>query len=123
MSTFLENTPTMTTDLSFITPEFIQNKLLEKLPKILGTDSNEKAYKSIKSLWDFIYKKKKTTKVVSNEENKDDQTWYNTANNYWDDAKNCPISDGKLIFNLFLISFLYFLHLFFPFRWCFRRIW
>eukprot|EP01031_Cornospumella_fuschlensis_P038612 gene38612-46940_t len=69
----------------------IEDQVRLKLRSISGIDSDGKEYSSLSMLW------KKAMLQSKKKANNNAADWYEKANSYWDDEKNCPCSDDGVL--------------------------
>ena len=78
----------------------IEDKLLET-NEISGTDTNDKIYSDLKTMWEYELQikkeKKKKEKKEKNKKNNEVFVWYSNAFDYWENEENCPISDDGVL--------------------------
>lgn len=72
----------------------IEDQVRLKLRSISGIDSDGKEYSSLTMLWKKAMLSKKSADTNNANKNAD---WYEKANSYWDDEKNCPCSDDGVL--------------------------
>ena len=69
----------------------VESRLL-KIGPISGTDSDDRLYDNLHDMWSFELQ----PNSVKRRKKKSDGTkssWYSKAYDYWEDEKNCPLSD------------------------------
>ncbi|RYH08376.1 methyltransferase domain-containing protein [archaeon] len=69
----------------------IEDQVRLKLRSISGIDSDGKEYSSLTTLW------KKAMQPMKIADGNKTAEWYEKANSYWDDEKNCPCSDDGVL--------------------------
>lgn len=73
----------------------VESRLL-KIGPISGTDSDDRLYDNLHDMWSFELQ----PNSVKRRKKKSDGTkssWYSKAYDYWEDEKNCPLSDDGVL--------------------------
>lgn len=65
----------------------IENRLLP-ITEISGTDTDDRIYSDIRSMWKFELSSKSSDDVIR---------WYSKAYDYWESDENCPVSDDGVL--------------------------
>lgn len=86
------------TKQSGITHADLEEMLISTVGRIQGSDTDDNEYDSILKLWNKELKPSKGKKSAKSEAEirASESVWYSKAFNYWENEKNCPISDGKV---------------------------
>ena len=86
--------------MSEITLAQVDQRLKRRIKKMEGSDTAGNEFKSIIPLWTYIFPSLKDEKVVKKarlaSEVTPGESWYGQASQYWEDEKNCPITDGDM---------------------------
>lgn len=74
--------------MEFLSVEIVENRLLDLLGEISGTDTDDRVYDSITDMWEF--------ELNSNSDN-GQNPWYGKAYDYWENEANCPVSEDGVL--------------------------
>lgn len=65
----------------------VENRLLP-ITEISGTDTDDRIYSDLKSMWKYELSSKPGEDVIR---------WYSKAYDYWESDENCPVSDDGVL--------------------------